>query len=464
MTLMLAVWMALARLGGPGPDPVAQAERVVRDLDAGRFEAARASFSATVKSALPEMQLRMVMDQVHAQSGKLLRRLDAGVDQKGGLQVVRLTMRYERTPPDWLFTVSLNPRGEVEGIWVKPAPPKGPVSEVELRAALDALPAQASVYATVAERPEVAFRHHADRAANLGSLFKVFLLARASELLAAGKISPSQRLRLDGSVRSLPSGLLQELDDGVQPTVNDVLKLMIAISDNTATDMVGRLLGWREVEKRLPGWGIKTPLILFSTRQLFALAYGRVPSLPPEPDARFALLRVMTPALLRAAAVKAEAELFAQPIDVAALDAELKGSEGFEARKRVSHLLDWKATPEEMGGLLRAAATRALGGSPKVGERFEHYLRAGGKIDSIIGRALKGDPRVKWVARKGGGDVGILTDAGYLLTDRGEHIVIVFLTNEHKSPGAEALLIEQMGALSAQIFERLYAAAPAHAP
>ena len=72
----------------------------------------------------------------------------------------------------------------------------------------------------------------------MASTFKIPILATACRQLAADVISLDARVPLADEDKSLGSGILPYFESGLQPTVRDLLTLMIIISDNTATDMV----------------------------------------------------------------------------------------------------------------------------------------------------------------------------------------------------------------------------------
>ncbi len=77
----------------------------------------------------------------------------------------------------------------------------------------------------------------------MASTFKIPILATACEGLARGAFQLDSRLPLQDSDKSLGSGILPYFETGLQPTVRDLLTLMIIISDNTATDMMVEFLG-----------------------------------------------------------------------------------------------------------------------------------------------------------------------------------------------------------------------------
>ncbi len=77
----------------------------------------------------------------------------------------------------------------------------------------------------------------------MASTFKIPILATACRQLAAGSISLDARVPLADEDKSMGSGILPYFESGLQPTLRDLLTLMIIISDNTATDIVVDYLG-----------------------------------------------------------------------------------------------------------------------------------------------------------------------------------------------------------------------------
>jgi beta-lactamase class A len=75
------------------------------------------------------------------------------------------------------------------------------------------------------------------------STVKVPILFALYRQAAAGAIDLAQRIPLEEMHRTAGSGVLQDLDVGLQPTVRDLATLMITVSDNQATDMLYHLLG-----------------------------------------------------------------------------------------------------------------------------------------------------------------------------------------------------------------------------
>ena len=82
-----------------------------------------------------------------------------------------------------------------------------------------------------------------DESFPMASVFKIPILATACKQLAAGAISLDSRLPLRDEDKSLGSGILPYFENGLEPSVRDLLTLMIIISDNTATDIMVEYLG-----------------------------------------------------------------------------------------------------------------------------------------------------------------------------------------------------------------------------
>ena len=110
---------------------------------------------------------------------------------------------------------------------------------------------------------------NADNYHPLASTLKIPVLVEASYQMAAGKISPSDRWELKDAEKNFPSGVLVFFDEGLQPTIKDVLMMMIIISDNTATDMTINRLGKDAINQRMRDLGLEHIHIPMTVRELF---------------------------------------------------------------------------------------------------------------------------------------------------------------------------------------------------
>ncbi|CAN5528743.1 class A beta-lactamase [soil metagenome] len=121
---------------------------------------------------------------------------------------------------------------------------------------------------------------NADQTFPLCSVFKIPVLAEAFHQIEAGKLTLEDRWELTLAEKNLPSGILVFLQDGLMPTLCDLLTLMIIISDNTATDMVMHRLGVPNITKFMHGLGLTDIHVPMTVRDLFNDIMGEAGSDP----------------------------------------------------------------------------------------------------------------------------------------------------------------------------------------
>jgi beta-lactamase class A len=89
------------------------------------------------------------------------------------------------------------------------------------------------------------------------SLIKVAVMVEAYHQITEGKIRRDTAVTLHDSDKAGDETVpLNMLHDGVQLTVADLLNLMIAYSDNTATNLLVRLVGTANVDRRMVSYGL----------------------------------------------------------------------------------------------------------------------------------------------------------------------------------------------------------------
>jgi N-acetylated-alpha-linked acidic dipeptidase len=96
------------------------------------------------------------------------------------------------------------------------------------------------------------------------SVIKVPIMAEVMRRVKEGRLSLTQRIRLPSDHARIPSGVLYALDPGLEPTVKDLLNLMIIISDNSATDILADLAGRDSVTGYMKELGLSRTEIRFS--------------------------------------------------------------------------------------------------------------------------------------------------------------------------------------------------------
>jgi beta-lactamase class A len=107
----------------------------------------------------------------------------------------------------------------------------------------------------------------ADQPFPTASIIKLAVLAGAFQQIADGKLSPDARVRLNEAdkVGIGDSGTLNELHDGTELTLADLLHLMIVVSDNTATNLVVQRVGTANVNALMVRYGLKQTKIFRPT-------------------------------------------------------------------------------------------------------------------------------------------------------------------------------------------------------
>ena len=96
------------------------------------------------------------------------------------------------------------------------------------------------------------------------SVIKVAIMAEVFRQAESGKFSLDERVELKPGDQRLPSGVLYTMQPGLEPTVRDLVTLMIIISDNEATDLLADKVSRPSVTKYMHDLGLKNTSIEFS--------------------------------------------------------------------------------------------------------------------------------------------------------------------------------------------------------
>ena len=122
---------------------------------------------------------------------------------------------------------------------------------------------------------------NADESFPMCSVLKIPVLVEALRQIETGHFSLDDRWPLTTDVKNLGSGVLTFFDDGLQPTVRDLLTLMIIISDNTATDMVIHRVGIANITASMRALGQQHIHLPMTIKQIFE---SILPSADPTRD------------------------------------------------------------------------------------------------------------------------------------------------------------------------------------
>ncbi|MFI6507018.1 serine hydrolase [Streptosporangium sp. NPDC050855] len=251
-------------------------------------------------------------------------------------------------------------------------------------------------------RCDVAHAVAPDTVRPLGSVFKLYVLGAVAEKIRDGGLSWNTKITIRPEWKSLGEDGLTTRPDGSTVTVSEAAKLMISISDNTATDVLIHTVGRKAVEATVRRWsghaGRNTPFL--TTREAFLL---KGVNHPDQARTYLALDAAGRRAYLANTVAKQSLS------DITLWE-----------RPREIDTLEWFGSPRDVcrayAGLLRSKSGRV------------------GEIMSVNDLGLKLD-RKKWPAvwAKGGSEVGVLNLSYAARSASGRtHVVTVFASD----PGA----------------------------
>jgi beta-lactamase class A len=239
---------------------------------------------------------------------------------------------------------------------------------------------------------------------SLASVFKVPLLATLYKTIDEGYYSLDDRIVLTERMKTYGSGLLPAMKAGLNPSINDLQLLVIAVSDNTATDILFDLVGPERIADFMKELGLKKTIVDLDTRKLILGYLG----------------------------LDMENELTIQELERVPAAYWMSDERRQRIEKFDSELHD-VSTPYEIGQLW-AMMVRGELVSKEASEQMlatcRHHTGA-----RLITRYL---PFGVEVARKGG-SLGrdwretVLNDSGVIFMLNGEHIVVCVFGNDLKS-------------------------------
>lgn len=238
----------------------------------------------------------------------------------------------------------------------------------------------------------------------LASVFKIPVLMTLHKLITLGHISLDDRILFEERMKTYGSGLMTAMKPGLAISVQDLQLLMMARSDNTATDILFELVTPEAVAAALAELGLKDTTIDYDTRALILAYLGLDPA------------RRLTPA-----------ELDRLPESVWADKGRLEAAKAFDASTHNT------STPRDIAALLEACVKGAFvdrATSDRVLETMKHHTGS-----ELILRYLPGSTEV---ARKGGslgrdGENAVLLDAAVLwLPDKAGTLIVCLFGNDLK--------------------------------
>jgi beta-lactamase class A len=257
------------------------------------------------------------------------------------------------------------------------------------------------------------------------STIKLAVMILAFQLADAGKLDLAQPYVLQPHDYRAGSGVLRFLDPGARLTTHDLVELMIATSDNTATDIViGKVGGPAAVNAFLRRAGYRDLALNKTVGEHFRWRYEVL-------DPKY---RSLTPEDVFA--LQSNAPAFAAPrqalIATVRSEAATRDLDALVARANTREDA-WLGvvTPRELGRML-AAIERDQAASKAACEDMKRMLRAQQAGQRKIPHFLSAP-----VAHKTGENTGVTHDAG-LIYARSGTIVMVSLNTDVTGPIADA--------------------------
>lgn len=190
-------------------------------------------FTPAFVAQVPPGEIARIVSNLRRQFGSL-----EGIAPDGN----GFRLRFEQTEVP--ASIVLDNAGRISGLWFGAPVPTGSLDSHI--AAITALPGDVALLVLKDGAPLHA--HNVDRPLAVGSAMKLAILRALAEEVAAGTRQWTDVVELKPEWKSLPSGMLQDWPNGAPLTLGSLAHLMIAISDNTATDALIRLLGRNTVE------------------------------------------------------------------------------------------------------------------------------------------------------------------------------------------------------------------------
>jgi beta-lactamase class A len=103
---------------------------------------------------------------------------------------------------------------------------------------------------------DVRYSRHGDRQFRAASTVKIPIMIEIYRQIDRGERSLADRYTLRGTDKTPGSGILKHMHDGIELTLDDLIHLMISISDNTATNILIDLAGMDRVNATMRELGM----------------------------------------------------------------------------------------------------------------------------------------------------------------------------------------------------------------
>ncbi len=262
----------------------------------------------------------------------------------------------------------------------------------------------------------------------IASTYKINLIIDTLIQIEKGIISKETRISLK-QYHKAKYGNISKIDINSDISLENILSEICSGSDNTATDLLGEYLGWENVLKHMPSWGVTETKYLYPTK-LATMLYGNLwKELKGKTiDEQVIFWNALSPSLKMEVALKNYRNLKNTSNEEIQNYCDNYFNFTPEAEKKLLQAFCWSGTPREYGEVVKMATQGTLFNS-QVSEKFVHYLSLGG--EGLIGKKVRclRDNFIS-IGRKGGSDEGVRCDVGFFKFGQNRTVCLAIMLTE----------------------------------
>ena len=382
---LIAVLMVLA-LASPGTaqTPIA-APHIIADraLSARANELAeivsgtgdyQAYFAPSFHAALSKDKWDAVIAQLTSQLGKFqsIQSITAATPFSASLR-----LKFERGIVNAQIAVDSAPPHQVVGLLFTGIEVAGDTVD-KLAADFRALPGSSGlgIFVLASGTPKLVIGVNAERAAPLGSAFKLWVLGELAREVIAGERNWAEVVAIGPP--SLPSGIMQGWPRASPVTVHTLATLMISISDNTATDTLVTLEGTK-LDAFVTATGAPGLAPIVTTRQMFVMKSAA------NADLAKRWTETISPASRRSFLTTNAARFAATPIEPSMFSdrpMSIETLEWFASPAQTATVLDWIRTKGSATALAILATNPGV--DPATRGKFAYLGFKGGSEPGVL--------------------------------------------------------------------------------
>ncbi|MEN9281169.1 MAG: hypothetical protein RL594_104 [Bacteroidota bacterium] len=233
-----------------------------------------AVFTEQFLKQVPPAQLTMLVQQLTKETGSCTgMRI---VEHRSSYQVTAEATTKNGYSIPVILTIEQQAPYLIAGLFLRP-PVKAVTNLASLQQEFAALGGTVSFMALNVTGGSVVSSLDASTHLPIGSTFKLYVLGELVRSIRQKERAWTDVVRIDSGSRSLPSGRLHTWPVGAPLTLHTLAAMMISESDNTATDVLIRLLGPSRIAQQMSAMGHDRPdmnVPFLTTLQAFKLKYG----------------------------------------------------------------------------------------------------------------------------------------------------------------------------------------------